>query len=324
MKSFVFFLALIVSVSSFAQSVDYSVVYEPEESGIDFRMITSKNDYVCMPIVKRGRDRIDWYTNRIIDVSQDGKKIAFLAMRGDATNIFVKDLDRQGASVQRTNRKAVTDFSYSSDGRRLTFSESSVKTNIIFQTDANNGFICRQVTNGYKDYSPVYSTDGKKIFFTRNEAASTSIWSYDLEDNFLSSYTAGMNPCVTHDNATLLCVRTNGFGNGEIWKINYMTGIEECVVSDASKSFSTPSLSPDGDWILFVGSSAIPAGNTIYWNTDIYVCRSDGSQLTQLTYHAADDISPQWSKNGRYIYFISQRGDAEGTPNIWRMTFETL
>lgn len=324
MKNFVFFLALIVSVSSFAQSVDYSVVYVPEESGIDFRMITSKNDYVCMPIVKRGRDRIDWYTNRIIDVSQDGKKIAFLAMRGNATNIFVKDLDRQGASVQRTNRKAVTDFSYSSDGKRLTFSESSMKTNIIFQTDANNGFICRQVTNGYNDYSPVYSTDGKKIFFTRNEAASTSIWSYDLEDNFLSSYTAGMNPCVTNDNATLLCVRTNGFGNGEIWKINYMTGIEECVVSDASKSFSTPSLSPDGEWILFVGSSALPAGNTMYWNTDIYVCRSDGSQLTQLTYHAADDISPQWSKNGRYIYFISQRGDAEGTPNIWRMTFETL
>lgn len=318
------FFALIFSASMFAQSVDYSVVYVPEESGIDFRMITSKNDYVCMPIVKRGRGKIDWYTNRIIDLSKDGKKIAYLAMRGDATNIFVKELERQGTSVQRTNRKAVTDFSYSADGTKLTFSESSMRTNVIFQTDAVNGFICRQVTNGYNDYSPVYSTDGKKIFFTRTESSSAGIWSYDLEDNFLSSYTSGMNPCVTGDNSTLLCVRTNGFGNGEIWKINYQNGIEECVVSDASRSFSTPSISPDGKWILFVGSSAIPVGNSAYWNTDIYVCRVDGSHLTQLTYHAADDLSPQWSMDGKFIYFISQRGDAEGTANIWRMSFETL
>ena len=130
------FFALIFSASMFAQSVDYSVVYVPEESGIDFRMITSKNDYVCMPIVKRGRGKIDWYTNRIIDLSKDGKKIAYLAMRGDATNIFVKELERQGTSVQRTNRKAVTDFSYSADGTKLTFSESSMRTNVIFQTDA--------------------------------------------------------------------------------------------------------------------------------------------------------------------------------------------
>ena len=318
------FFALIFSASMFAQSVDYSVVYVPEESGIDFRMITSKNDYVCMPIVNRGRGKIDWYTNRIIDLSKDGKKIAYLAMRGDATNIFVKELERQGTSVQRTNRKAVTDFSYSADGTKLTFSESSMRTNVIFQTDAVNGFICRQVTNGYNDYSPVYSTDGKKIFFTRTESSSAGIWSYDLEDNFLSSYTSGMNPCVTGDNSTLLCVRTNGFGNGEIWKINYQNGIEECVVSDASRSFSTPSISPDGKWILFVGSSAIPVGNSAYWNTDIYVCRVDGSHLTQLTYHAADDLSPQWSMDGKFIYFISQRGDAEGTANIWRMSFETL
>ena len=47
----------------------------------------------------------------------------------------------------------------------------------------------------------------------------------------------------------------------------------------------------------------------------------DGSEMTQLTYHAADDLSPIWSSDGKYIYFISQRGDAEGNANIWRMTF---
>lgn len=56
-------------------------------------------------------------------------------------------------------------------------------------------------------------------------------------------------------------------------------------------------------------------------NTDIYVARTDGSELSQITYHAADDLSPVWSKDGKYIYFISQRGNAEGVANIWRMNF---
>lgn len=323
-RYFMLFIAC-MSMEAYSQNVDYSVVSVPEESGIDFTMITSQNDYVCMPLVKRSRDKIDWYSNKIIDVSEDGSKIAFLAMRGDATNIFVKDIFRKGASIQRTNRKKITDFSYSPNGKWLTFSEAMMKNNVIFQTDANNGFTCRQITSSYQDYSPIYSKEGNKIFFVRSESASASIWSYDLDDNFLSSYTAGMNPCVTNDANTLLCVRINGFGKGEIWKINYMTGVEECIVSDANKSFSTPVLSPDGRWILFVGSSSIPVSDTqVYWNTDIYVCRSDGSQLSQLTYHAADDLSPEWSKDGNYIYFISQRGNGEGKANIWRMSFVTL
>lgn len=130
-----------------------------------------------------------------------------------------------------------------------------------------------------------------------------------------------MNPSVTDKDDVLLCIRTNGFGKGEIWRINYTTGTEECIVSDAMKSFSTPSISPDGKWILFVASSTIPAGTSYYWNTDIYVCREDGTQLSQLTYHAADDLSPVWSRDGKYIYFISQRGSAEGTANVWRMSF---
>lgn len=61
-----------------------------------------------------------------------------------------------------------------------------------------------------------------------------------------------------------------------------------------------------------------------YWNTDIYVARTDGTDLSQLTFHAADELSPVWSKDGQYIYFISQRGSSTGTANIWRMTFDNF
>ena len=312
------------TIMSHSQEVDYSIVSVPEESGVEFRKITSNNDFVCMPEVRRTMKGLSWYTNRILDVSADGNKIAYLSIRGETSNVFVKDLSRLGTSVQRTNRKAVLDFSYSHDGKLMVFSEKSLKSNIIFQTDASNGFICRQITNGSYDYSPIYSKECDKIFFTRAEATSTSIWIYNLAENYLSSYTIGMNPCVTNDSSTLLCVRVNGYGLGEIWKVDYQTGVEECIISDIQRSFSTPSLSPDGQWVLMVCSTPVPCGKTVYWNTDIAVCKVDGSSFMQLTYHVADDVSPVWSKDGKYIYFISQRGDADASANVWRMSFNAL
>lgn len=305
----------------FAQQVDYSVVSVPEEAGIEFVQMTSANDYVCMPIVKRSTRSINWLSNRILDVSIDGKNIAYLSFRNNATNIFIKALDKQGSSIQRTNRANVLDFSYSPDGKYICFSEKRGKTNQIFQTNANSGYVCRQITNGNQDYSPIYSSDMKQIFFARQEMKGVSIWSYNISNNFLSNYTSGMNPYPLAENNTFVCTRLTADGRSEIWKINYETGVEECIVSDLERSFTSPTLSPDKQWVLLVGSSKINAGNITYLNTDIYVARLDGSELSQITYHAADDLSPVWSKDGKYIYFISQRGNAEGIANVWRMNF---
>ena len=54
---------------------------------------------------------------------------------------------------------------------------------------------------------------------------------------------------------------------------------------------------------------------------NLFVAHLDGTGLMQLTSHAADDLSPMWSRDGCYIYFVSQRGSATGTANVWRMTF---
>ncbi len=304
-----------------AQSVDYSVVSVPEESGTDFMKITSASDYVCMPLVKRSRTNIDWLSNRILGLTRNGSAIAYLSFRNNATNIFIKDLERQGSSVQRTNRTNVLDFSFSPDGQDLCFSEKRGDYNQIFRTDAEKGYVCRQITSGANDFSPVYSPDKKQLFFARSEANGSTIWSYDLSNNFLSSFVPGMNPCPLKGQTALLVSRPTAMGRSEIWKINYETGEEECIVSDPVRSFTSPIVSPDGQWILFVGSNQIKWDRGQFNNTDLFVCRMDGSEFTQLTYHAADDLSPIWSADGKYIYFISQRGDADGTANIWRMSF---
>ncbi len=314
-------LAAVGTLAVHAQQVDYSVVTVPEESGIDFMQVTSASDYVCLPLVKRNTRVLNWMTNRVLDISKEGTHIAYLSFRNESSNIFVKELGKQGGSVQRTNRQMVLDFSYSPDGEYICFSEQRGATNQIFRTSAKQGYICRQLTSANKDYSPVYSPDMKQVFFARQEANSLSIWGYDTTNNFLSSYTSGMNPCPVPNEKAFLCSRTNNSSRTEIWKINYETGIEECIISDPARSFSSPTISPDGRWILFVGESVIETGSLVYRNTDLFACHLDGTSFSQLTYHAADDLSPVWSQDGSYIYFISQRGSADGTANIWRMTF---
>lgn len=176
-----FFLLALACESIMAQSVDYSVVSVPEESGTDFTQISQTTDYVCMPEVKRSNRGIGWFSNRILDISTDGSQIAYLSFRNNTTNIFIKDLSKQGSSIQKTNRTAVLDFSYSPDGKQIVFSEARGKTNQIFQTSANKGFVCRQITTGNMDYSPIYSANMNLIFFARQENKSISIWSHDMK-----------------------------------------------------------------------------------------------------------------------------------------------
>lgn len=307
-------------VAILGQKVDYSVVCVGEEAGLDFTKITNDGDGVCLPQVKRTSHGIDWYTSRILDVSPDGQSIAYLSNRNGTTNIFIKDISKMGASRMRTNRQAVVDFSYSPDGKHICFSESKGKTNQLFITDASTGFVCRQITSGALDYSPIFDPTMENIYFTRTENNGASIWAHNLANNYLSSYVSGMNPYPASDGYTIYVARNNN-GRGEIWRINTASGIEECVLSHPQISFYSPSLSPDGKTILICGGTKIESGKIVYWNTDIFTCHTDGTDLRQHTYHAADDLSPVWNTSGDRIFFISQRGSSQGIPNVWMIPY---
>jgi len=69
-----------------------------------------------------------------------------------------------------------------------------------------------------------------------------------------------------------------------------------------------PAISPDGRWVAFSLSKD--------GNTEIYKMRMDGTGITRLTNHRANDCSPAWSPDGRRIAFTSDRA---GGPQIYLM-----
>lgn len=336
MRLAMFAVMLAVSLQVDARKVkfDYSLVFVPEEGGVKFEKITDDAD--CVSDYKGGivskvsgvfaskrSITIDWWVIPQIALSPDGTRLGYINEKNNTTNIMIKSASKGGASVQRTFRTNVQGFSWSPDGTTLCFTEIRGGHQGIYLVDANQGTVVRQISNGSdNDFGGVISKDGNTVYFHRGEGRSSySLWSYDRKTNLFSNYSRGMTACLIPDNPDVVyCARFTSNNESEIWRINFKTGVEEVILSVPGKSFTTPQLSPDGKWLLVTGNSKSEKEGIV--NTDIFAVRTDGTQLTQLTYHPGNDLSAIWSPDGKSIFFLSQRGSENRYYNVWRMDFK--
>lgn len=344
-KIFVLISAMLCSVTySDAAKIkfDYSVVFVPEEGGVKFEKITEDADRVsdyCGDTNRHGKNGsivgsasgifgsrkttvLDWWILPQIALSPDGTRIAYINEKNGTTNVMIKSATKGGASVQRTFRTSVQGFTWSPDGKEICFTELRGGHQGVYLVPADQGTVVKQISNGSEnDFGGNISPDGNTIFFHRGEGYSSySLWSYDRKTNLFSNYSRGMTACLIPGQPnTIYCARFTDKKESEIWRVNFATGVEELILGQQGKSYTSPQLSPDGKWLLIVGNSKSEKEKID--NTDIFVVRTDGTQLTQLTYHPGNDLSPIWSKDGKSIYFLSQRGSADRIYNIWRMNF---
>ncbi len=79
---------------------------------------------------------------------------------------------------------------------------------------------------------------------------------------------------------------------------------------------SEPQLSPDGQKVVFTLRETDLAANR--GRTDLWVLDLTAAKLVprRVTSHPENDSSPQWSADGRYVYFLSERS---GSSQIWRL-----
>ena len=85
-------------------------------------------------------------------------------------------------------------------------------------------------------------------------------------------------------------------------------------------------VSPDGTRAAFVVASAVMEGKKSEWLSHVHVGRADGSGTFALTAGEKSDTAPAWSPDGKWIAFLSARGDAKGEgsdkkpkANVWRI-----
>ncbi|MGZ7042409.1 MAG: DPP IV N-terminal domain-containing protein, partial [Thermoanaerobaculia bacterium] len=78
-----------------------------------------------------------------------------------------------------------------------------------------------------------------------------------------------------------------------------------------------PQLSPDGAWVLY--SVKQPDLSDDKNHTHIWMSSWDGRETVQLTFSKQSESTPRWSPNGKYISFVSSRGDDDEIDQLWIM-----
>lgn len=88
------------------------------------------------------------------------------------------------------------------------------------------------------------------------------------------------------------------------------------------KNTSDIQVSPDGKWVMYVVSSVDTTADS--WSDDIWMTSWDGKETIQLTNSKADESTPLFSPDGKYISFLSSRkigGDEDDDDHsqVWIM-----
>jgi len=81
-------------------------------------------------------------------------------------------------------------------------------------------------------------------------------------------------------------------------------------ITEPSKKASRPAVSPDGEWLAF---------NSAGTEEDLFLVRTDGTDLRQLTHEGHKDLGPRWSPDGQGIAFFSKR---TGNREIWTASID--
>ena len=218
--------------------------------------------------------------------SPDGKQIAFESTRDGKHAVYVVRADGEGLRKLTSGETDDQQPRWSPDGKQLVFISTRDKHLQLYVMDAD-GARQRRLTNVEDiDYQPMFSPRGDRVvFISRPEQAG-----------------------MIHD---LYTIRADGTGR--------------TLLSDKSANDTDPRWSPDGKKILFVRSPIIKR----YYremskedlarmksSAEVFVMNSDGSGVKNLTNNAARDCCAYWSRDGKTIYFLSER---DGTPQIYAM-----
>lgn len=96
----------------------------------------------------------------------------------------------------------------------------------------------------------------------------------------------------------------------EIWSVETSFKVQ-------GVSAVTPS--PDGQWVVWTQTRAVMTEDRSEMLTHLWLAKADGSQRLQLTQGDKSAANPQWSPDGKWIYFSSTRS---GKGNVYRIPFD--
>jgi Tol biopolymer transport system component len=172
------------------------------------------------------------------------------------------------------------------------------------------------------DYDAVLSPDGRWVVFTSERRGNPDLYALELEGGtepllLIDSPAMEDQVAFSPDGRSIAFVSTAS-GDADIYLLPFMPESPQDLaaatnVTNHPGGDFRPDFSPDGTRIAFSTDRDTPvSGHPIFSFTrqregDVYVMDRDGGNLQRLTSTPDWDGSPEWSADGRTLYFYSAR-----------------
>jgi Tol biopolymer transport system component/DNA-binding winged helix-turn-helix (wHTH) protein len=158
-----------------------------------------------------------------------------------------------------------------------------------------------------------WAADGHSIVFSSHRSGSPRLWRIGLENSAAQPVAPGDNavsPAISRKGALLAYRQDHGVSYGA--NLRSSGFISQLKLSGPAKRFAparfcpssqgeiSPQYSPDGAQVVF---SSRRSGDSELW-----LCKNDGSGATQLTSLGGFSGSPQWSPDGQKVVFDHIQG----------------
>ena len=308
-------------------SIDFNPVWSPDGRYIAFcRIVKGGTGIYIIPALGGVERRIRathwqedefcqvfWYFGRL-SWSPDGKLVAY-SDRTDSnepTSIFLLSLDSSEVRRLTSPRGSVGDYNpvFSPDGRTLAFNRGSQGVTSIYTAPVSGGEEQHLISGVQYGWGLAWTPDGRDIVFARAGWLADAGWLWKIsrgggEPERLQFGQEGVEPSIR--GKRLVYARQTA--NINIWR----RGLNSLVSAGPSDRFihskrmeSGPQFSPDGSKIAFESTRS--------GAYEIWMCRSDGTGLVQLTRFNSSTGTPRWSPDGQQIDFDSR---APGNADIF-------
>lgn len=247
--------------------------------------------------------------------SPDGRALAYAACEGaeqwPACEVSVLTLDaelRPQGTARHLTRQRLVNFgaAWTRDGRSIVYGSFPR----LWRVRSDGGAPPERVelAGGARFPSTVNSRD--RLAFVR-WVADTDIYGLRLGGSptpLIGSTFDERHPQYSPDGRRIAFESDRADDRLEIWLADADGSKPTRLTRGPGLSQGTPGWSPDARSIVF--DSMAENGHRAVWTIGV-----DGSGLRQVTHDPADDIVPIWSRDGRFIYFTSNR---TGRNEIWR------
>jgi len=258
--------------------------------------------------------------------SPDGRRLAFsrYVSRGQS-DLNVANLDRRENEQHGVDRltnglEGITGLVWSPDGQSIVFGSESG----LFKISASPGSgetPAPLIGVGVRALSPTFSQPGSghpvRLAYEHN-VRDVNIWRWTTDPGGTTSLKRLVDgstwwedePAVSPDGRRI-AFASNRTGTSEIWTADADGSNARQLTFHRGPIVVSPQWSPNGQRLAF--SSQVGA------NRDIYITQADGTRSKRLTWDTSQEDHPSWSRDGRWIYFCSDRG---GIAQIWKMSSE--